>query len=66
MKWRDILKLLRDAGFTPLRKGKTSHQIWHHPETGTKVTVNPKHLNRQLSPKTEGRLLAAIEEASGC
>jgi predicted RNA binding protein YcfA (HicA-like mRNA interferase family) len=42
MKSSELLKLLKRAGYRPLRQAKGSHEIWHHPETGTKITV-PVH-----------------------
>lgn len=37
--YKDIAALLLAAGFTRLRPGKGSHEIWRHAETGKRVTV---------------------------
>jgi predicted RNA binding protein YcfA (HicA-like mRNA interferase family) len=36
---KPLKKLLAQAGWELLRQGRGDHEIWHHPETGQRVTV---------------------------
>jgi predicted RNA binding protein YcfA (HicA-like mRNA interferase family) len=36
----DVIKLLREAGYEFKRQGRGDHEIWWHPKTGIRVTVD--------------------------
>jgi predicted RNA binding protein YcfA (HicA-like mRNA interferase family) len=40
--YRDVIRLLRDAGFEFKRQGRGDHEIWWNPKTGTRVTIDRK------------------------
>ena len=40
MKWNELLRELKKAGFYLIRQGKGSHQIWGHKD-GREITVKP-------------------------
>ena len=37
--YRDLVKILRENGYTLLRTGKGSHEIWYEQASGRHVTV---------------------------
>ena len=39
MKWTEVIRKLRAAGFIPKRKGKGAHVLMVNPETGQEVWV---------------------------
>lgn len=57
-KYREVARRLRVFGFAFDRPGPGSHEVWRHPETGTKVTI-PHHA-RDMA---EGTLHAILREA---
>jgi predicted RNA binding protein YcfA (HicA-like mRNA interferase family) len=44
--YRDVIRLLRDAGFEFKRQGRGDHEIWWNPKTGVRVTVDRKLASR--------------------
>jgi len=40
--YRDVVRLLRDAGYEFKRQGLGDHEIWWNPRTGVHVTVDRK------------------------
>lgn len=40
--YRDVTRLLRDAGYEFKRQGRGDHEIWWHPRTAIRVTVDRK------------------------
>ena len=38
--YRDLTRILRDAGFEFKRQGKGDHEIWWDPRTGVRLTVD--------------------------
>ena len=46
---RDIRRYLTEAGWRFHRHAKGDHEIWVHPVTGTKVTLDGKVRNRALA-----------------
>jgi predicted RNA binding protein YcfA (HicA-like mRNA interferase family) len=40
--YRDVIRYLRDAGYEFKRPGRGDHEIWWHPRTGARVTVDRK------------------------
>jgi predicted RNA binding protein YcfA (HicA-like mRNA interferase family) len=46
--YRDLIRLLRDAGFEFKRPGRGDHEIWWNPRTGVRVTVDRK-LNSRVT-----------------
>ena len=58
MKYRELVKLLRQAGFTS-RQGKGDHEVWTNGPHQAVITQT-----REVSPGLVRRALKAIEEAS--
>ena len=56
---REVVRILRSAGFVFDRQAKGSHEIWYNPETRRRVTV-PNHPGR---PIARGTLMAIIRES---
>lgn len=44
-----VKRLLLKAGWEFLRSGKGDHEIWHHPATGRKVTVDHSMKSRHTA-----------------
>jgi predicted RNA binding protein YcfA (HicA-like mRNA interferase family) len=40
--YRDVVRLLRDAGYDFKRPERGDHEIWWNPKTGMRVTVDRK------------------------
>ena len=63
MKYRELVRLLTEAGFTP-RRGKGDHEVWRNGavsvtitrtrEVSPKVTRDALSLSHQESPRTGG------------
>lgn len=56
---RKVVKMLKAAGFSPLRSGSGSHTIWGH-EDGRKVSVPDGH--RTISAGVYGKILKKVKE----
>lgn len=57
MKYRDLVKLLRRAGFTS-RQGKGDHEVWENGPYRIVITQS-----REVSPGLTRKALKVIEEA---
>lgn len=44
--YRDVIRLLRDAGFEFRRQGRGDHEIWWNAQTGVGVVVDRKLRSR--------------------
>jgi predicted RNA binding protein YcfA (HicA-like mRNA interferase family) len=44
--YRDVIALLRAAGYELKRQGRGDHEIWWNPQTGIRVTVDRKLKSR--------------------
>lgn len=44
--YRDVVGLLRAAGYEFKRQGRGDHEIWWHPQTGMRLTVDRKLRSR--------------------
>lgn len=44
--YRDVIRLLREAGYALKRQGRGDHEIWWNPKTGVHVTVDRKLRSR--------------------
>ena len=44
--YRDVIRLLREAGYELKRQGRGDHEIWWSPRTGIRVTVDRKLKSR--------------------
>lgn len=61
-KLRDLESDLRSAGFSNVsRRGKGSHEMWLHPQTGTKVLV-PRPKGDLLPDYVDKQVQKAIRE----
>lgn len=61
MEYRKLVKLLRDAGFTP-EQGKGDHEKWSKPGRAEHVTITQQ---REVSPGLTRKALKAIAEEKG-
>ncbi len=57
-KYKEIISKLKRAGFRFDRQAKGSHEIWHNPETKTRITI-PNH----PGDMPEGTLTAIVKQA---
>jgi predicted RNA binding protein YcfA (HicA-like mRNA interferase family) len=44
--YRDVIRLLREAGYELKRQGRGDHEIWWNPRTGIRLTVDRKLKSR--------------------
>jgi predicted RNA binding protein YcfA (HicA-like mRNA interferase family) len=44
--YRDLIRVLKDAGYEFKRQGRGDHEIWWNPRTGVHVTVDRKLRSR--------------------
>jgi len=44
--YRDVIRLLREAGYELKRQGRGDHEIWWNPRTRVHVTVDRKLKSR--------------------
>jgi hypothetical protein len=44
--YRDLVRLLKNAGYGLKRQGRGDHEIWWNPRTGVHVTVDRKLTSR--------------------
>jgi predicted RNA binding protein YcfA (HicA-like mRNA interferase family) len=44
--YRDVIRLLREAGFEFKRQGRGDHEIWWNPASGVSVVVDRKLRSR--------------------
>lgn len=61
MKYRDLVKLLKRAGFSFAREGKGDHEVWQHPSLKRPVVLTQ---TREISPAVTRNALKAIDEVS--
>ena len=47
----EVKRILRRSGFALLRQGKGDHEIWRHPTSGLKVTVDGSIKSRHTADK---------------
>lgn len=57
MRYRDLARLLREAGFTS-RQGKGNHEVWRNGPVSVAITQT-----RDISPKVVRDALRAIERS---
>ncbi len=54
--YRDLTRILQIAGFELKRQGRGDHEIWWHPQTGKRLTVD-------RGIKSRGTANAILKEA---
>jgi predicted RNA binding protein YcfA (HicA-like mRNA interferase family) len=47
--YRDLVKRLRAAGYEFKRQGRGDHEIWWHPQSGVRLTVDKKLRSRMTA-----------------
>jgi predicted RNA binding protein YcfA (HicA-like mRNA interferase family) len=57
MKWNELLKKLKKAGYVYLRDAKGSHEYWHHPEKPGSEIVIAKHGSKEIARGLQESLL---------
>ena len=62
MKYRNLVKKLRAAGFVRLRQGKGDHEVWGIEGLSRPVVITT---TREVSPAVTRNALKAIDEATG-
>ena len=62
MKYRDLVKKLRAAGFVRIRQGKGDHEVWGIDGLDRPVVITT---TREVSPAVTRNALKAIDAASG-
>lgn len=62
MKYRDLVKLLKDSGFIFAREGKGDHEVWEHEALSRPVIITH---TREVSPGVTRNALKAIDEVKG-
>jgi len=60
-KYRDVKRILRAAGWVPLREGKGSHELWVGPDGDTVALATGGKENREVPTGT----LASIRRETG-
>jgi predicted RNA binding protein YcfA (HicA-like mRNA interferase family) len=40
--YREVIRYLKESGYEFKRQGRGDHEIWWHPRTGLRVTVDRK------------------------
>ncbi len=57
MKWNELLKKLKKAGYVYLRDAKGSHEYWHHPERKGSEEVIAKHGAKEVGTGLANKIL---------
>lgn len=57
MKWNELLKKLKKAGFVYLRDAKGSHQYWHHPDIPGSEIVIANHPSKEVGTGLARKIL---------
>ncbi|WP_110830058.1 type II toxin-antitoxin system HicA family toxin [Pedobacter nutrimenti] len=58
MKWSELLKKLKQAGYMYLRDAKGSHEYWHHPGKMNEVPiVIAKHGAKEIGTGLANKIL---------
>lgn len=61
MKYRELVKRLKLAGFTFAREGKGDHEVWQHSDLSRPVILTQ---TREVSPAVTRNALKAIAQVS--
>ena len=57
MKWNELIKKLKKAGYVYLRAAKGSHEIWHHPDKPGSEIVIANHGAKEIARGLQASLL---------
>lgn len=57
MKWSELKKKLKNAGFEFLRDAKGSHEIWHHPDKENSEIVIANHASKEVGTGLANKIL---------
>ena len=57
MKWNELIKKLKRAGYIYLRDAKGSHEIWHHPDRPGSEEVIAKHGSKEVGTGLANKIL---------
>jgi len=57
MKWSELKKKLKKAGFVFLRDAKGSHEIWHHPQRKGSEIVIANHQSQEVGTGLAQKIL---------
>jgi len=57
MKWSELIKKLKRAGYVYLRDAKGSHEYWHHPDKKGSEIVISKHSSKEVGTGLANKIL---------
>jgi len=57
MKWNELIKKLKKAGWIYFKNGKGSHEYWHHPDIEGSVIVIAKHPSKEIGTGLANKIL---------
>lgn len=57
MKWNELLKKLKKAGYVYLRDAKGSHEYWHHPEKPGSEIVIANHGAKEIGTGLANKII---------
>jgi predicted RNA binding protein YcfA (HicA-like mRNA interferase family) len=61
MKWSELKKKLKNAGYVFLRDAKGSHEIWHHPDKEGSEIVIANHASKEVGTGLANKILKQAE-----
>jgi len=57
MKWSELTKKLKKAGYVYLRDAKGSHEFWHHPDKKGSEILIAKHPSKEIGTGLAHKIL---------
>ena len=57
MKWHELIKKMKKAGYEYLRDAKGSHEYWHHPDRPGSEEVIAKHGAKEVGTGLANKIL---------
>ncbi len=57
MKWSELKRKLKSAGYEFLRDAKGSHEVWHHPEKPGSEIVIANHPSKEIGTGLAQKIL---------
>ena len=60
MKWSELKRKLKSAGYVFLRNAKGNHEIWHHPEQEDGEIVIANHASKEVGNGLASKILKRV------
>lgn len=57
MKWNELIRKLKKAGYVYLRDAKGSHEYWHHPDKQDSEEVISNHGAKEVGTGLASKIL---------